>query len=306
VDIHDSTAQYLEAAGVKKLYVRAFDIDWSEERNSYIPKAIMQWNSKNIKETEIVFSVFITHKTFEKIAAADIPHMAKNAIEKLISQAKSCAKEGYRIREIQWDCDWSPTTQKKYFTFLEETKKHLPPPFTQSATIRLHQFKYPKETGVPPVQKGMLMFYNMSDIKNPQTENSILDIAAGRKYLSSHKPYPIPLDVVLPVYDWGVIIRNGKVIDFIPEFSPNDSCFRKGENDWLSVTRSHYYNGIYLYEGDKIRQEGVSFAQLDSCTELLAPLLQGDSLTVSFFHLNPSTPHAFPAEKIQSIWRKFL
>ena len=67
-------------------------------------------------------------------------------------------------KEIQLDCDWNSSTQKKYFNLIEEMK--LYPTWENivwSATIRLHQLKYPKQTGVPPVNKGVLMFYNMGN-----------------------------------------------------------------------------------------------------------------------------------------------
>ena len=53
-----------------------------------------------------------------------------------------------------------------------------------SATIRLHQVKYRADTGVPPVDRGMLMAYNLLPPDQAGERSSILDnreLGEGRK-----------------------------------------------------------------------------------------------------------------------------
>ena len=75
----------------------------------------------------------------------------------------------YKYKTIQFDCDWTNSTKKKYFLLL---KSFLDKDIT--ATIRLHQIKYFKQTGIPPIKRGILMFYNMSDFLHIKTKNYIL------------------------------------------------------------------------------------------------------------------------------------
>ena len=103
--------------------------------------------------------------------------------------------------EIQFDCDWTETTKEKYFHLLKLARARLNQfGFSTakiSATIRLYQCKYLFKTGVPPVDKGMLMCYNMGNLKNPGTKNFILESYELRKYISSLNTYPLQLDVAV-------------------------------------------------------------------------------------------------------------
>ncbi len=49
-----------------------------------------------------------------------------------------------------------------------------------SSTIRLHQIKYRERTGVPPVERGMLMFYNMGQFSADPEARAIFDPGAPR------------------------------------------------------------------------------------------------------------------------------
>ena len=69
-----------------------------------------------------------------------------------------------------------------------------------SATIRLHQLKFIGESGIPPVDKGLLMCYNMGDLHRLRISNSILETAELKKYIKQLSVYPLKLDVAfLPV-----------------------------------------------------------------------------------------------------------
>ena len=57
---------------------------------------------------------------------------------------------------LQMDCDWTGSTWEPYFELLDRLGRHYQ---TVTATIRLHQLKYFSKTGVPPVKKGILMYY---------------------------------------------------------------------------------------------------------------------------------------------------
>ena len=132
-----------------------------------------------------------------------------------------------------------------------------------SATIRLHQFKFPAETGVPPVASGVLMCYNTGEVADWATENSILDSVSLKKYLrGTVGEYPLPLDVALPVFGWGAVFRGGdlfKIINGLDSAQLIDSQrFEAISPTRFLLKKGTILNGIYLHPGDLIRLERPS------------------------------------------------
>lgn len=170
--------------------------------------------------------------------------------------------------EVQFDCDWSKSTQKKYFVFLQKMRAQYR---KTSATIRLHQIKYRDITGVPPVDSGVLMLYNMSDFLDPATTNYILDLEISKQYLTNFKRYPIHLDLALPIYSMATIIRYGKVVRLLDNISPNDidSNFIKIKNNLFKIKKTHYFKGTLLYEGDLIRLDRVNLDMLSKAIHMI-------------------------------------
>jgi len=115
-----------------------------------------------------------------------------------------------KFTELQLDCDWTPKTKQKYFKFLEACKKRFPNQDI-SCTIRLYPYKYQTEMGVPPVDRGMLMCYNINDVRTRGKNNSIFDLQEAMRYLSENITYPIPLDYALPMFSWVAIYENDKL-----------------------------------------------------------------------------------------------
>jgi len=171
-------------------------------------------------------------------------------------------------KEVQFDCDWTPSTKEKYFHLLTKMQKHYK---KITVTIRLHQLKYPKKTGIPPVDAGVLMFYNMSDFLDPKTKNYVLDLEEAKKYLKDFNPYPLKLDLALPLYSMATIIRYGKVISIIDDIKKDDlkKEFKHLQENRYKVTKTHYFKGKLLYEGDILRVDEVSLQMLKKSLKLL-------------------------------------
>jgi len=210
------------------------------------------------------------------------------------------------IKEIQLDCDWTNKTRGKYFALLSEVKTYLnPKDILLSSTIRLHQVKYFKETGVPPIDKGMLMFYNIGDINDPKTTNSILDLDDAKKYLTNFWEYPLKLDIAFPIFSWGVLIRRGRTIKLIsnlrPEDLKDDNKYIKVEENKYKVINSHYLEGYYLYEKDLIRTENVSCEQLTDAAKIMSSVLDNKDIVVSFFHLDRKCLKYYDYEELKTV-----
>ena len=279
--------QYLDNLPVKKLYIKFFDIDWNFNQQTALPHASLLVNAQIPDTIEIVPTLFITNRTFQQIQEKGIDQLANNVHQKLIEQLEKFPS--HSITMIQLDCDWSLSTKDKYFYFLDRLKEKWSDPITLSATIRLHQIKYFEKTGLPPVQRGLLMFYNMGEVKEYDTKNSILDLDIAKKYINRLADYPLPLDLGLPLFQWGVLFREDKMIQLINQLTIADlddtTRFESIDPLRWKVNKSTYLNGLYLYKGDIIRVEKVTQKDLEAATQLLRPFFQGKEFDLVFYHL---------------------
>jgi hypothetical protein len=159
--------------------------------------------------------------------------------------------------EIQIDCDWTVSTRDKYFIFLRSLKKQFPDKII-SATIRLYPYKYPDKMGVPPVDKGMLMCYNLGEVDNPETKNSIFDVNELKQYLHA-KRYKLPLDIALPIFGWYIWFRDNKVKGLIyPSELSGNVIAQNADSIALhrfQINKDFAVGNNYLREGDVLRQE---------------------------------------------------
>lgn len=295
---------YCDSLHIAKLYLKAFDVDWDDAENKAIPKAIVQIQNKQNLPQDLSLCVFVTSKTFEKIEEDRVGELAEKVHKKLQTIADSLAPA--QVNEFQIDCDWTPKTRKNYFLFLAEMKKRIAKKQEISATLRLHQIKFYKKTGVPPVKTGFLMCYNMSDVRNTNTQNSILDIKIMQQYLSNFDTYPLHLALILPTFSWGVLQRQGQVIQLLSDFQPDSTHFTLIAPNLYQVKQSHYYRGVYLYQDDKIKVEEAKQEDLRKAADLLSPLLPKDSLTIAFYHLSEENIQAYPLGKVQEVLQKFI
>ncbi len=249
----------LKEQAVKKLYVRYFDVDLKPGETQPVPVSPIQLDTA-IHAYQVVPVIFIKNRTFEQLPAAAVPALAKNVFG-LVTQINQ--SQNLTTREIQFDCDWTERTRDPFFQFIRAYRALVDQ--TISATIRLHQVKYKERTGIPPVDYGVLMYYNMSAITG-DNNNSIYERAVANRYNSSIKSYPLPLDVALPVFSWGLTIRDGKVVELL-----NKIDFTQFENDSNFIPRGRGINknrylvkhacfkaGYYFRENDEIKQEHVS------------------------------------------------
>ncbi|MFW3399904.1 hypothetical protein [Aliarcobacter butzleri] len=220
----------------EKLYIKVLDINFSTK---------LELLKTNLKETPKDF-IPVTYITNETMKNVDYSLLSKAILETL---------KNYKFDEIQIDCDWSLTTRSNYFNLLEDLKEKLNK--TISATIRLHQIKYYTKTGIPPVDYGVLMYYNMSNIGDFNTKNSILDNEIAKKYHYNFDVYPLKLKLALPLYSQAIQFREEKAISLFEGVEEKDfnNDFEKLENNRYKVLNSHYFKGRYIYKDDIFRLE---------------------------------------------------
>lgn len=245
----------LQDHAVKSLYVRYFDVDFKTEDAQPTPVSPIQPDS-SIQQFRIIPVIFIKNRTFERLQTADVALLAKNVFA-LVSQINQ--SHHITTREIQFDCDWTERTRNNFFLFIQQYRALSGQ--TISSTIRLHQVKYKERTGVPPVDYGVLMYYNMGAI-NGDNNNSIYERSIANRYNAHIKTYPLPLDVALPVFSWGLTIRDGKVVELLNKIDftqfENDSNFTRVNKNRFLAKHACFKAGYYFRERDEIKQEHVS------------------------------------------------
>jgi hypothetical protein len=161
-----------------------------------------------------------------------------------------------------------------------------------SATVRLHQVKYRSETGVPPVDRGMLMVYNVEPVQKLQTANSIFNPAVVKDYLQDSEGYPLPSDVALPIFSWGVVFQGNRFIGLVNQLGKEDlrerKIFRKRDRNLYEVLKDTEVRGVRLYHGDTVRVENAASRDVMTVIRYLRRKLHTGRIHVAVYHFDDS------------------
>lgn len=294
--------QMLDSCHIKKLYIKVYDLDWDFTKKQAVPKASLHFEQALPQNLELVPTIFITNQTLKQTTDNQIDPLAF-----FIKKHLTIVWKNNQFSEIQFDCDWTISTQRKYFKLLTSLRKHFPEKLF-SATIRLHQIKFAHKTGIPPADRGMLMFYNMSDWKKPQIQNSIYDLDAASQYLATLEQYPMPLDVVFPIFRWSVFYRNKRfltVINHLDNQALSKIDFLQKNDNRYSVLKDTNAFGLSLRKGDLIRAEDVNFDEVLKGSKALSKKISNQKLTFALYHLDPNNLSFYGYEKLNQIYASF-
>ena len=286
--------KYLKDLDVKKLYIRYFDV--ALQNNQAIPVAPVVFNQKP-SGYNVVPVVYIKNEVFLQNGTADsLATKVYNYIQQINKSANVSANE------IQFDCDWSLKSKQNYFQFIEEFKKLHP---NLSATIRLHQIKYPEKTGIPSVQTGVLMYYNMGVI-NAGDDNSIYSQKTAKNYINSLQNYNLPLNIALPVFSWGVHVRSNQVTNLIGGLRVSDLAgdqFEKISENRFKVLEDVVFKGRYLAKDDEIKIEAVSAEKLKEMMHDIKKNSKHKPNEIIFYDLNENNLKAYEKEDFKTVSR---
>ena len=278
--------------GLKTLYVRCFDVDYSAGFGMAIPLGELSgMRSDDISAYDIVPVVYLTQAVLNNLSERGLDSLAERIWPKIQKHNQSFAqsavnaafyklsdaardslyeKYGYNYTdslakvyavnnypEIQMDCDWSKSTRDKYFGFLKTMKRISGKRLT--CTLRLHQFA--DRDVLPPVDAVMLMAYNVSNIKQSDAPNAIIAPDKINAYLKGGT-YPLPLDVALPIFSWAACYRGGQYVGLLrdvwaTDVANNETFHSLGDNRYR-MTRDTVMGHLFLRTGDELRVDEPS------------------------------------------------
>jgi len=263
------------------------------------------WNWLHQHSIEVIPVVFITNESLLQTSENNLPLLADNIYQLLTSQLKEYA---ITPKEIQIDCDWTATTRDKYFSLLQFFRQQ---PLCKnhqtllSATIRLYQCKYRIKTGVPPVDRGLLMCYNMGNLKNPDTRNSILEASELKKYIANLDTYPLPLDVAFPLFNWMVLYRNNTYTGLIQNLmadSLRQQSFVETRDNRFVIKSDTVWNGYIFKKEDILRYEKSDISEILRAEKALADHWKTQQFTLSLFHLDSTVLTQYPSYELEKIF----
>lgn len=315
-----------DALGVQHFYLHYFDVDWSESLS--LPVPVAEFNSPETIERLLVNGnytpvVFITNRTFERLPDSSCEWLAGRVADKINTlsakleksiintettrrfhqlapttarQRDSIGKTVIMTRkrsttgtEIQIDCDWTAGTREKYFHFLKALRQHFPDNIL-SATIRLYPYKYFKKMGVPPVDRGMLMCYNLGSIRDADTDNSVFDLKTLQQYFNGTS-YPLQLDIAFPVFGWYAWFRGNDfkgIVHDAPSIMNDTSTFAHLDTYRYRVLTDTVLENNYYRSGDILRREYPDSSMLNTAIEFVKGKVPGYH-RIAFYHWNQSS-----------------
>ena len=308
--IDNSELVELEKDGIQRVYHKLLDIDWNPANGAH-PVSVVdiphQWRDyygqpgEWTNRYELVPSIYITNNTFTHLDDAATDQLAHNLLRKL---RMACPA---RFHGVLIDCDWTATTKARFFRLTRMLNDSLNVPVT--ATIRLHQYAHPGKTGVPPADRGMLMPYNVGKLNATGDVNSIFDQSLAEPYFSNTGPYPLPLDIALPAFSWGVQFRKGHFIGILQEAEVSKAlelALLNGEtHGTLQVVREDNERMPELHLGDEIRVERMTPELIEQAAHLAQNAVNSDTIAVAFFEVGTFAFQQLEPARVRSVLEGF-
>ena len=271
---------------VDTLYLRLFDVGWTDTGPTLLGPLVAE-RAALPAGPAVVPTVFLTNQLFAKLDDAGVGPLADLVAREVTARA---AALGVTPRQVQLDCDWTDTTRARYFAFLTALRPRLAAGTTLSATIRLHQVKYRERTGVPPVDRGMLMFYNMGKFSADPEARAIFDARAAARYLARLADYPLPLDGALPIWSWVIQLRDDVVVGLMQSTDPDELAgldfVRPVGPDRYQVTRPTFLHGTFVRGGDILKIEVTGPTETLAAARMLTAHLAPTPRTIALFDLS--------------------
>lgn len=298
----------LRAMHSPRLYVRIMDVDQADDNSMPVPISPVRFDDPLPDSIDLVPVVFVVHSIFKKMDDQQIAGLADKVLDFVAAKVRQAGKMDYS--ELQVDCDWTGGSRDAYFNFLEKLQES--PKFKNkslSITLRLHQVRDIKRSGVPPVDRALVMCYNMGNLRRYGSHNSIFDLREMEAYLKNHlRKYPLKLDIALPLFSWKVVFRNKEYAGISKRLKTQsllDSSLFVQQDATSLYTLKKDLPDIGLRSGDVIRNEQVEMSDLYQASDFLSRYLPGGDFNLIFYHLDKDILEKFPHDELQKISEHF-
>lgn len=294
-------SEYAKHLHSNKMYLRIMDVDMDDSGSLPTPVSPITFQQKLPDTVQLVPVVYIINNVLKNTNKATISDMTRKLLYYVDGKVKQAGKSAYS--ELQIDCDWTAATRDSYFYLLNELKAQMKGK-TLSVTLRLHQVKNRESCGIPPVNKALLMCYNMGNLRKYGTQNSIIEISELKKYLGDNLArYPMKMDIGLPLFSWAVAFRDKRYVGIARQINfdklSNDKRFSSmGENLYRAKTDMPEYG---LNKLDEVRWESAPIKELEAVADYLSPRLKNDAIEVVYFHLDENVLKGYTYEELQNV-----
>ena len=263
-------------SSIENIYLKICDFKWSEKTKKIETPSISNIieSNKNIKP---VF--FIENKVFEVKSGKEFYDFFQKKIKDF-----HYLKD---IKNIQIDCDWTIETKDHYFSFLKYLKQNG---YHTEVTLRLHQIKHTEITGIPDVESGVLMIYNLTSPRIFNQKNSIYNANLAHAYLNGYiNKYPLKIKAALPAFSWGVHFQHENIQRLISNTTFED--YNREELDEIKPNlfksnKPFYFKNIPINKRDIIRYEYPDINNVSNMINYLTQNIKQDSLEIIFFSLD--------------------
>lgn len=304
VNVSDYENRYMDSLKTDRFYLRFFDVDAAGKKVS--PKAIINLG-KGLPKLPIVPVVFITPAGLNAMSWKELAFYARNIASLIAGKANEI---GIAPAEIQIDCDWTQNNKELYFELLNKLREQAY--FKDkilSVTIRLHQVKYLAASGIPPADKGLLMVYNIDNLRNVKVENSILNTQSARSYLEQVGAYPLPLDIALPIFQWTLLFEEEQLKGILREVNgaelANDPQLEKTAEHIYKVKTDHLLKGYTLKKGQQLRFEASHIDRVTEISKYLSHRIKGDSLNLLLYHCDSLNFKNYKINELEKVFSSF-
>lgn len=292
----------LQRLNIKKLYVRYFDIAMDATGEKAYPVGEIDF-SGTMPALEIVPVIYIKNEVFRSESKWIADSLPIKTWKKITSIA---TRSGSAPREVQFDCDWTMSTKNSYFAFLTKIRNISGNTCALSATIRLHQVKYRDKMGVPPVDRGMVMVYNMNAPSMDST-CSIYDHKTAMRYLPYLKKYSKECDVAVPIFSWGIHSRYNNITGLLAKYT-NQRLLKRSEfvsqgNGYYQVKTAHFESGVYFAKGDVVKIEEVDKERFKEALVTATKYLPNKNYTIALFDLDTNNVQRISLHEIEKVCR---
>ena len=298
----DSTElMFVKNLKIKKIYMRFFDVAPDGNSNVPKPKATIQYQKPIDNSIKIIPTVFIT----ESCMALDIDKLPKVLAYRVLQMCET--NDINDVDEIQIDCDWKLSSQKKYFQFLDNIRKILKDKNIRlSATIRFHQLRMTP----PPVDYGVLMAYNTGNISTPPRRNPILSYDDAAPYLKSLKDYDLPLCAAYPDFNFQLLYNDGhlRTILYNEDTADTTKFRRTADHEYESIATRLIVNNpepgsslTQINQGDKLLIYNAEYNEISTIKrtiDSLRPAMKAQSI---IYDINSRNINNFTKEQYEKI-----